>query len=94
MNKQEENEEFRKYREQVHGGEETEKRPAIGGSNKIMRAVFGLIMVIVYIGVGVLLLINFFGWEESWNWVRWIVGIVLIIYGAFRAFRYFRGYDY
>lgn len=88
MKPQEENEEFRKYREQMHGGEDS-GRPAIGGPNKAMRAVFALIMIVIYIGVGVLLLINFFGWVESIAWIRWIIGIVLIIYGAFRAYRYF-----
>ena len=86
-----ESEEFRKYREQVHGTEES--RPAIGNPNKVMRAVFAIIMIIVYIGVGVLLLINFFGWTENIDWIRWIIGIVLIIYGAFRAYRYFAGID-
>ena len=88
---EDESEEFRKYREQMHGTEE--KRPAVGGANKGMRAVFALIMIIVYIGVGVLLLINFFQWSESIAWIRWIIGIVLIIYGAFRAYRYFAGID-
>lgn len=88
---EDENEEFRKYREQVHGTEE--KRPVTGGPNKAMRAVFALIMIVVYIGVGVLLLINFFQWSESIAWIRWIIGIVLIIYGGFRAYRYFAGVD-
>lgn len=88
--KHEENEEFRKYREQMQG-EETETRPAVGGPNKAMRTVFALIMIIVYIGVGVLLLINFFGWTESIAWMRWVIGIVLIIYGIFRAYRYYDG---
>lgn len=92
MKHNEENEEFRKYREQMHGTEE-ESRPAIGSSNKSMRAVFGAIMILIYIGVGVLLLINFFGWEADWTWVRWVVGIVLIAYGGFRAYRYFTGID-
>lgn len=88
---EDENEDFRKYREQVHGTEET--RPAIGGANKGMRAVFALIMIIVYVGVGVLLLINFFQWADNIAWIRWIIGIVLIIYGGFRAYRYFAGVD-
>lgn len=89
MKTEQENEDFRKYREQMHGKEE------ISGTNpnKAMRTVFAIIMIIVYIGVGVLLLINFFDWTESLNWIRWIVGIVLIIYGAFRAYRYFAGTD-
>ena len=89
--KDQESEEFRKYREQMHGSDE-EKRPAIGGNpNMVMRAVFAIIMIIIYIGVGVLLLINFFQWPESIGWIRWIIGIVLIIYGGFRAYRYFAG---
>lgn len=87
MKRTDDNEDFRKYREQMHGNEET--RPSVGGPNKIMRAVFGLIMIIVYIGVGVLLLINFFQWQDNISWIRWIIGIVLIIYGAYRAYRYF-----
>lgn len=87
---EDENEEFRKYREQMHGADADEK-PI--GPNNIMRSIFALIMVIVYIGVGVLLCINFFRWNESIDWIRWIIGIVLIIYGAFRAFRYIKGID-
>ncbi len=30
--------------------------------NTVMRAVFGIIMIIVYVGMGVLLLINYFNW--------------------------------
>lgn len=85
---EEENEEFRKYREMMHGTEE-ETRPALGGPNKVLRAVFALIMVIVYVGVGVLLLINFFNWDASIDVMRWIVGICLILYGIYRAYRYF-----
>ena len=90
---EQESEEFRKYREQMHGTEE-ESRPALGGQNKAMRTVFAIIMIIVYIGVGILLLINFFNWSDSINWIRYIIGIVLIIYGAFRAYRYVAGIDY
>lgn len=91
MKQREESEEFRKYREQLHGTEET--RPAMGNPNKAMRAVFALIMIVVYIGVGILLLVNFFQWTESIAWIRIIIGIVLIIYGGFRAIRYFKGID-
>lgn len=34
--------------------------------NHIMRTIFGIIMVIVYVGMGVLLLINFFNWGGDW----------------------------
>lgn len=86
----EENEEFRKYREQMHGVEDNKSAT---GTPKVMRGIFALIMIIVYIGVGILLLINFFGWTESIAWMRWIIGIVLILYGIFRAYRYIVGVD-
>jgi len=59
-----------------------------------MRVVFGIIMVIVYVGMGVLLLINFFDWGPGvWQWLRWVGGTVLIIYGIWRAIRQFWGID-
>ena len=36
------------------------------GANKVMRSIFGIIMIIVYVGMGVLLLINFFNWGGDW----------------------------
>lgn len=59
-----------------------------------MRVVFGIIMVIVYVGMGVLLLVNFFGWGPGvYQWLRWIGGIALIAYGIWRAIRQFWGID-
>lgn len=88
---EEENEEFRKYREQMHGVEEEDTPRHV--PNKLMRGIFALIMVIVYIGVGVLLLMNYFKWDASIGWLRWIIGVVLIIYGVFRAYRQLAGID-
>ena len=62
-------------------------------ANKIMRAVFGIIMIIVYVGMGVLLLINFFNWGGDWAWTRYVVGCVLIVYGFWRAYRQVKGID-
>ena len=92
MKEKDENEEFQKYRERIHGRED-ENRSVTGNPNRVMRTIFALIMIIVYIGVGVLLLINFFNWDASIDWIRWIIGIVMIIYGVFRAYRYFAGID-
>lgn len=61
--------------------------------NHIMRTIFGIIMVIVYVGMGVLLIINFFSWGGDWAWTRYVVGIVLIIYGFWRAYRQVKGID-
>lgn len=62
-------------------------------ANKIMRAVFGIIMIIVYVGMGVLLLINFFNWGGDWTWTRYVVGCVLVVYGFWRAYRQVKGID-
>ncbi len=61
--------------------------------NQVMRAIFGIIMVIIYVGMGVLLLINFFGWGGDWAWTRYVVGVVLIVYGLWRAYRQVKGID-
>ncbi len=64
-----------------------------GKANTIMRSIFGIIMIIVYVGMGVLLLINFFNWGGDWAWTRYVVGIVLVIYGLWRAYRQVKGID-
>lgn len=61
--------------------------------NTVMRAVFGIIMIIVYVGMGGLLLINYFNWGGDWAWTRYVVGIMLIIYGIYRAWRQIKGVD-
>jgi cytochrome c biogenesis protein CcdA len=58
-----------------------------------MRLIFGIFMVIIYVGMGILLLINFFGWDTDWAWTRYIVGVVLIIYGFWRGYRQYAGID-
>lgn len=64
-----------------------------GKTQAVLRAVFGIVMIIIYVGMGVLLLINFFGWEGDWAWTRHVVGVVLIIYGFWRAYRQYKGID-
>lgn len=59
-----------------------------------MRIVFGIIMIIVYLGMGVLFMINFFGWNTApWSWLRWVFGGLFVVYGAWRAIRQFSGID-
>ncbi|MDE6196898.1 MAG: hypothetical protein K2F91_03405 [Muribaculaceae bacterium] len=70
-----------------------EQNDPAGKSNRIMRAIFGIIMIIIYVGMGVLLLINFFNWGGDWAWTRYVVGVVLIIYGLWRAYRQVKGID-
>jgi len=65
----------------------------VSRTNSILRSVFGAVMIVVYVGMGVLLLINFFGWDGDWGWTRYVVGVVLIIYGIWRAYRQVTGID-
>lgn len=62
-------------------------RESMPSTTGILGVVFGIFMVIVYCGMGVLLCINFFEWGADWAWTRWIVGIALIIYGLYRGYR-------
>ena len=62
-------------------------------ANRIMRSIFGIIMIVIYVGMGVLLLINYFNWGGDWAWTRDVVGVVLIIYGFWRAYRQVSGID-
>ncbi len=62
-------------------------------ANRIMRSIFGIIMIVIYVGMGVLLLINYFNWGGDWAWTRYVVGVVLIIYGFWRAYRQASGID-
>ena len=67
-----------------------EDRPSMVPST--MRVVFGIIMIIVYVGMGVLLLINYFQWNTPvLTWLRWIGGIMFILYGIWRGIRQFWG---
>lgn len=62
-------------------------------TQKVVRTILGLVMILIYVGMGVLLLINFFNWTADWAWTRYVVGIVLIIYGFWRAYRQYKGID-
>lgn len=90
----EEAKEFERYREQMHpdehGGHEDGRR-----HTQPMRLIFGAFMVIIYIGMGVLCMTNWFGYPETNAWVigRWVVGVVLVIYGLWRAYRQIAGID-
>lgn len=72
---------------------EREENSSAGKGNRIMRSIFGIIMIIIYVGMGILLLINYFGWSADWAWTRYIVGVVLVIYGFWRAYRQVKGID-
>ncbi len=84
----------------MYSGEENNGRPERRDNTmkptkaqNILGTIFGIVMIIIYVGMGVLLLINFFNWENDWAWTRYIVGIVLIIYGFWRGYRQYKGID-
>ena len=90
------NQNFEEYRRRMHPEEynEEEGRPVVPTPNKILRTIFGIFMIVIFVGMGILMIINFFRWDESWTWVRWMLGVVFIIYGIFRAYRQISGKDY
>ncbi|MCM1110535.1 MAG: hypothetical protein NC336_04955 [Clostridium sp.] len=64
------------------------------GAPQSMRTLFGIIMIIVYIGVGVLFFIGFFDpLFGEWPWVKWVCGSILVVYGIWRGYRQFAGLD-
>lgn len=53
------------------------------------RLAFGIIMILVYVGVGLLFIFNVF---DLINYtVSCVIGALLIIYGIFRAYRLYKG---
>ena len=50
---------------------------------------FGIIMIIVYVGVGLLFIFNVFDIINLT--VSIIIGVLLIIYGIWRAYRLYKG---
>lgn len=61
---------------------------------QLWRNIFGIFMIIVYLGMGVLFFCNFFGFQGSWAWFRWVGGAMFVAYGIWRGWRQFRGVDY
>ena len=60
---------------------------ATNGGGNTVKMIFGLFMIVIYVGMGVLLLINFFNWDTSWAWARIGLGVLFIIYGVWRGYR-------
>lgn len=85
---------FEEYRRNMHRSEEEAGRSVMPTPKKAVAVAFGIFMIIIYVGVGILLIMNFFNWGASWTWVRWVLGVVLIIYGIFRGYRQFNGSSY
>ncbi|MDD2960809.1 MAG: hypothetical protein PHR45_01850 [Muribaculaceae bacterium] len=53
-----------------------------------MKIIFGAFMVLIYLGMGILMLINFFDWQ--WAWARYGLGLLFIVYGFWRGYREYK----
>lgn len=58
-----------------------------------MRNIFGVVMILIYLGMGVLFLINFIQFTGAWEILRWVGGVLFIVYGIWRGYRQFKGID-
>lgn len=72
---------------------ENEERDLRSGTEapKIWRTIFGIFMIIIYLGMAVLMMTGFFGKEGVWLWLRWVGGGILAAYGVWRGYRQFIG---
>ncbi len=60
-------------------------------TKKILGLAFGIFMVFIYVGMGILILKNFFWTQENpMDWMRWVIGPILIVYGFFRGWRQYK----
>ena len=62
----------------------------------VLKAFFGIFMIVVYLGMAYLLFINYFDWDETptWNLGRYTMAMVLALYGFYRCYRQVKGIDY
>lgn len=71
--------------ENMRTEESTRRKP------NVMSIIFGVIMIVIYVGMGVLLLCTqFFANVITIDWIRYLLGSVFIVYGFWRAYRQFR----
>jgi len=64
------------------------------GTPSTMSTIFGIFMIIIYIGMGILCFCGFFDWlTGSWAWLRWVAGALFVVYGIWRGYRQFAGID-
>ena len=63
------------------------------GMNRVVKMFFGIFMVFVYLGMAVLMAVNFFDWSNAplWKGVRWFFAIVFAAYGIYRGYRELTG---
>jgi len=58
-----------------------------------VKMLFGIFMVLVYLGMAFLLAINYFDWSLTplWNAVRWFFVVIFAAYGIYRGYRELKG---
>ncbi len=63
------------------------------GMNQGVKVFFGIFMVFVYLGMAVLMAINFFDWSNTalWTFVRWLFAVIFGAYGLYRCYREIKG---
>lgn len=67
---------------------------SISGSNapKLMKKVFGVFMLAIYLGMGYLTFSGYFDiLFGDWQWMKIALGSLFTFYGIWRAYRYFTG---
>lgn len=69
----------------------SEEKKAKMSIPKLFRTIFGIMMIVIYVGMGYLVLNGDFSWMQEW--LRWPGGVMLIAYGIWRAYRQIKGID-
>ena len=63
------------------------------GVNQGLKLFFGIFMVLVYLGMAVLMAINYFDFNHTplWTGARWLFAILFACYGIYRGYRELTG---
>ncbi|MCF0204153.1 MAG: hypothetical protein HUK12_02445 [Muribaculaceae bacterium] len=64
------------------------ENPATPNAPVGFRAVFGVIIVFIYLAMGILTLCGFFTWLAPW--AKYGLGVIFIVYGLWRGYRYLK----
>ena len=60
---------------------------------KSARVAFGILMVCVYIGVGLMFILNVFSSIIENTTISYAIGGILCVYGIWRGYRLYRGWN-
>lgn len=63
-----------------------------GRAKRAMQLWFGIFMVLVYVGVGLLFIINFFEYFIASRVISYCIGGLLCVYGLWRGYRLYKGW--